>query len=335
MFSSMFFPGGLDNERTERIDWPTAAVKEKRIGIGEGTPGSEIGKSKNKKKIRKSKGMVGMGKAKGQGKQRRKAPRSASLATLATLAMLALGGKAQAGLVDLDDLAKRVAGMGEKAMAEEANRWANGRLAYKSDKENWGLEDRWATPLEARGEGAGDCEDYALLKYAALRRVGVPESRLRLVVGRAKIQGLVWSRWESHAMLAYWPEGAPEPLLLDNMIPEAKPASERSDFAAQLELGEWSMGTLAEEGRRGWEARPPGYGGAIVGSRAAIESGGGILFPHWALWLARSRLEGALESDRSLEDLAFEENAVLEMVGDGLGKGLRGSASGAPSPADR
>ncbi|MDL2266552.1 transglutaminase-like cysteine peptidase [Desulfovibrio sp. OttesenSCG-928-G15] len=50
---------------------------------------------------------------------------------------------------------------------------------YISDKQAWGVEEHWARPLDFMNKG-GDCEDYAIAKYYALRAMGVPASDLRL-----------------------------------------------------------------------------------------------------------------------------------------------------------
>lgn len=63
----------------------------------------------------------------------------------------------------------------------EINRQVN-TTPYRSDAQNWGVGDLWATPAEFARHG-GDCEDYAIAKYVALRRAGVPASALRIEVG--------------------------------------------------------------------------------------------------------------------------------------------------------
>ncbi|MDL2316236.1 transglutaminase-like cysteine peptidase [Desulfovibrio sp. OttesenSCG-928-A18] len=54
------------------------------------------------------------------------------------------------------------------------NRWP-----YRTDREVWGVEDYWATPREFM-QRSGDCEDYAIAKYYALRDLGVPKEILRI-----------------------------------------------------------------------------------------------------------------------------------------------------------
>ena len=46
----------------------------------------------------------------------------------------------------------------------------------------WGKEDYWATPTEFYNKGAGDCEDYAIAKYFALRQAGILANKMLLAV---------------------------------------------------------------------------------------------------------------------------------------------------------
>lgn len=67
-----------------------------------------------------------------------------------------------------------------KDMAENVNALVN-KTRYITDTRNWGQSDYWATPVEFMQRG-GDCEDYAVAKYVALRSLGVPEERLRIAI---------------------------------------------------------------------------------------------------------------------------------------------------------
>ena len=64
----------------------------------------------------------------------------------------------------------------------EVNRAVNLALRPVSDQEQYGAPDIWASPLMTFGSGAGDCEDYAIAKYVALREAGMASADLRLVV---------------------------------------------------------------------------------------------------------------------------------------------------------
>jgi predicted transglutaminase-like cysteine proteinase len=71
-----------------------------------------------------------------------------------------------------------------RARLETANRLFNGAIRYMTDLEQHRAADRWHGPLAALTAGRGDCEEYAIAKYVALRDAGVPEGDLRLVLVR-------------------------------------------------------------------------------------------------------------------------------------------------------
>jgi predicted transglutaminase-like cysteine proteinase len=64
------------------------------------------------------------------------------------------------------------------------NRAINTTIRPTSDLAQWGVPDRWSTPLETLSTGRGDCEDYATAKYVALIRAGLPREDVRLVLVR-------------------------------------------------------------------------------------------------------------------------------------------------------
>lgn len=53
--------------------------------------------------------------------------------------------------------------------------------AYVNDRANWGVTDYWQTPAEFLARG-GDCEDFAIAKYLALREAGWAAEALRIAV---------------------------------------------------------------------------------------------------------------------------------------------------------
>lgn len=71
-------------------------------------------------------------------------------------------------------------GLPLKAMADRVNNLVN-ETRYIVDSRNWGQSDYWATPAEFLQKG-GDCEDFAIAKYIALRLLGVPEERMRVAI---------------------------------------------------------------------------------------------------------------------------------------------------------
>ena len=76
------------------------------------------------------------------------------------------------------------------------NRAINFAIRPMSDLAQWGVPDRWSSPLETFSTGRGDCEDYAIAKYVALMQAGVPTEDLRLVIVHDLAVG------ENHAVVA-------------------------------------------------------------------------------------------------------------------------------------
>lgn len=96
---------------------------------------------------------------------------------------------------------------------------------FVSDLKHWGKEDYWATPVEFLSTDAGDCEDYSIAKYFTLRALGVPDEKLRITYVKELV---VYN--EPHMVLAYFPTPDAEPLVLDNINPTIRPASQRTDL---------------------------------------------------------------------------------------------------------
>jgi predicted transglutaminase-like cysteine proteinase len=76
------------------------------------------------------------------------------------------------------------------------NRAINMAIQPMSDLAQWGVVDRWSAPLATLATGRGDCEDYAIAKYVALRAAGVAEKDVRLIIVRDLASG------DDHAVTA-------------------------------------------------------------------------------------------------------------------------------------
>jgi predicted transglutaminase-like cysteine proteinase len=81
-----------------------------------------------------------------------------------------------------------------RARLGEINRAINLAIRPMSDLAQYGQIDVWSSPLVTFASGAGDCEDYAIAKFVALRLAGVSPDDLRIVVMRDTIHG------EDHAV---------------------------------------------------------------------------------------------------------------------------------------
>ncbi len=114
-------------------------------------------------------------------------------------------------------------GLDEQEKLERVNRFING-VRFESDARHWGQVDYWATPLETIATNGGDCEDISIAKYFALREMGVPDQRMRLTYVKAVELN------QAHMVLTYFPSADAEPLVLDNLVPAIRPASQRPDL---------------------------------------------------------------------------------------------------------
>jgi predicted transglutaminase-like cysteine proteinase len=88
------------------------------------------------------------------------------------------------------------------------NRAVNLAITPMSDQAHWGVPDRWSAPLETLQSSRGDCEDYAIVKYAALLGAGISKSDLKIVIFKNLLPK------EDHAALAAHVDG--QWLILDN-----------------------------------------------------------------------------------------------------------------------
>jgi len=147
------------------------------------------------------------------------------------------------------------------------NTFFNRNVRYAEDIETWGVLDYWASPLETMAKGQGDCEDYAIGKYFSLLAAGVPGVKMRLVYVRAQIGAGI----QAHMVLAYYPEPNAEPLILDNLITEIRPASRRPDLAPVFSFNAEGL----------WQ----GVGGSSAGDPSARLS-------RWRDVLAKAKAEG-------------------------------------------
>lgn len=146
-----------------------------------------------------------------------------------------LGPPAVAALAPLQAMLLSLRAMDDSERLRTVNQYFNQHIVFATDATVWGQEDYWASPLEALAKGQGDCEDYAIAKYASLLAAGVAPSRLRLVYVRARIESDPTARGttvsaQAHMVLAYQTSASEEPLILDNLRASVLPASARPDL---------------------------------------------------------------------------------------------------------
>src|SRR5882757_2809695 len=113
-----------------------------------------------------------------------------------------------------------------RARLGEVNRGINLAIRPASDLALYGQIDVWTSPLVTLTRGAGDCEDYAIAKFVALRLAGVSPEGLRIVIVHDAARG------EDHAIAAAKLDG--RWLTLDNrrmaMIEDIDAGNDRPIF---------------------------------------------------------------------------------------------------------
>jgi predicted transglutaminase-like cysteine proteinase len=140
-----------------------------------------------------------------------------------------MGPRAVGGARDLRNLLAISLDFDDIGRLAAINQFFNRRILFVEDAQNWNRADYWASPLETLAKGAGDCEDYVIAKFFSLIVAGVPGARLRLVYVRLQVggpRGVV----QPHMVLAYYASANAEPLILDNLVNDIKPASRRLDL---------------------------------------------------------------------------------------------------------
>jgi predicted transglutaminase-like cysteine proteinase len=84
------------------------------------------------------------------------------------------------------DIVREVEGQDALAKISFINAVINALIDYEPDRNQWGVADEWTAPFAnkkgAFETGHGDCEDYALAKYVALRQAGVRPEDVRIVL---------------------------------------------------------------------------------------------------------------------------------------------------------
>jgi predicted transglutaminase-like cysteine proteinase len=133
-------------------------------------------------------------------------------------------GDAKARIEDWSQLINSSQSLPETKQLTSVNNFFNQQLRFVDDSINWRQNDYWATPIESLVKGAGDCEDFAIAKYFTLRRLGVPSEKLRITYVKALTLN------QAHMVLTYYTSPSAVPLVLDNLIGEIRPASQRKDL---------------------------------------------------------------------------------------------------------
>ncbi|HEY7610002.1 MAG TPA: transglutaminase-like cysteine peptidase [Alphaproteobacteria bacterium] len=141
-------------------------------------------------------------------------------------------------------------GQDRRRQLDAVNAYAN-RIPYMPDQARYGIIDYWATPRESLGRSA-DCEDYAIVKYLSLRKLGWSAGELRIVVLKHEVRN------ELHAVLVAYLDGTA--YVLDNLIPDV-----REHAAIRYYRPIFSINEAAWHYHRDWNP-----GGVMLVARAPV-----------------------------------------------------------------
>lgn len=180
------------------------------------------------------------------------------------------GPQAATGVRDLLVVLAQTVSQDDETRLQTVNDFYNRRILFREDTRAWGQIDYWASPIETLARGQGDCEDYAIAKYFSLMAAGVPVARLRLIYVRATLGG-PGGAVQAHMVLAYYAQPGGEPLILDNLVGEVRPASRRPDLTPVFSFNSEGL----------WQ----GAAGAAAGDPT-------VRLSRWREVLAKARAEG-------------------------------------------
>lgn len=141
----------------------------------------------------------------------------------------------------LEEKLSQLNNLSVSAQLDGVNRFFDEHIQYATDDIVFKQKDYWATPAELFGHSRGDCEDYAIAKYIALLHLGIDSTKLRLIYVKAKIGR---SRiTQAHMVLGYYETPSSDPLVLDSLVSEILPGSQRTDLMPVFsfnDAGIWS-----------------------------------------------------------------------------------------------
>ena len=125
-----------------------------------------------------------------------------------------------------------------RARLGEINRAINLAIRPMSDLAQHGRIDVWTSPLATLATGSGDCEDYAIAKFVALRRAGIAPDDIRIVVLHDTIHG------DNHAVAAARLDG--HWLMLDNRRMAMVEDSDVRNYQPTFVIGEHGVMRYAD-----------------------------------------------------------------------------------------
>ena len=136
-----------------------------------------------------------------------------------------------AGSVQWRKLARSLREYSTLKQLQQINAFFN-HWPYMLDQDLYNVPDYWAAPLEFITR-SGDCEDYAITKYFALKRIGIKPSAIRIVILKDSIRNV------THAVLTVTINTTT--YVLDNMSDALFPDSLYTHYRAQFSFNEQTL----------------------------------------------------------------------------------------------
>lgn len=130
-------------------------------------------------------------------------------------------------IIDYQETLQKLSHLKQKKQLTQLNLYLNSLLP-QYDAITAHQEDYWQTPKEFLKKGYGDCEDYVIIKYYSLLRLGYKKENLYLTIVKENFHG------GYHMVLSYFNGNNPAPLILDNLSFKILPLDKRSDLSALL-----------------------------------------------------------------------------------------------------
>jgi predicted transglutaminase-like cysteine proteinase len=136
----------------------------------------------------------------------------------------------------------------EQEKLEGVNNFFND-VRYSSDIKTYGMKDYWATPWEFLGKDLGDCEDYVIAKYFALKNLGIAPEKLYFTYVKSR-------RFKQpHMVLTYFETPKSIPLVLDNTNFKIFPASQRRDLIPIYNFNGDALKLADKQGKQGKDVK--------------------------------------------------------------------------------
>jgi len=126
------------------------------------------------------------------------------------LIKIELGDIAKNRAYDYDNTIKLLKNLPKQKQLIRVNSYLN-QLLPQVDMLNQKTPDHWETPKEFLKCGYGDCEDYAIIKYFTLIKLGFDKKKLFITSVYEKYTG------SYHMVLSYFKSEGKPPLILDNL----------------------------------------------------------------------------------------------------------------------